>query len=367
MQLEKEIERLLSDNKQSEIFPMNMLTIKQRRVAVIGENTEQVLNVILNLLASNKVVVPIHPKLPAENREYLCSLADVDLIITDNKELESGRLKVPIIYIDDLYSNLKESNLINKKYSAQLVNCPMIFFTSGTTGRSKAAVLKKVALEQLFSTMMEALEVSNLDCLLMYTHISFIQSFWSALIVLFSKGKIILKRKMEYEHFFDELDYYNATMTVGVPTMLNKIVRQYSTTIRPLRNLRCIISGGEILNVHNTKRLLSTLRNTSIANAYGMVETTAVCTLYYGRDFNRMDSVGKPLNNIQVIIKNKSIDGIGEILISSPRIMNGYYPTTLDQEDHWINTGDLGYIDDDGDLHVLSRKTLTINKGGGED
>lgn len=219
MQLEKEIERLLSDNKQSEIFPMNMLTIKQRRVAVIGENTEQVLNVILNLLASNKVVVPIHPKLPAENREYLCSLADVDLIITDNKELESGRLKVPIIYIDDLYSNLKESNLINKKYSAQLVNCPMIFFTSGTTGRSKAAVLKKVALEQLFSTMMEALEVSNLDCLLMYTHISFIQSFWSALIVLFSKGKIILKRKMEYEHFFDELDYYNATMTVGVPTM----------------------------------------------------------------------------------------------------------------------------------------------------
>lgn len=85
-----------------------------------------------------------------------------------------------------------------------------------------------------------------------------------------------------------------------VPTMMNKLVNLYTNTLEECEKLRCIIVGGEVINKDSAILLLNKLKNANIANAYGMVETTAVCCLQYGRDLKNINSVGTSLPGLKL-------------------------------------------------------------------
>ena len=102
-----------------------------------------------------------------------------------------------------------------------------------------------------------------------------------------------------------------------------------------------------------------------IANGYGMTENCAICTMLHG-DISKPGSVGSAQSGVKIKIDEET----GEILNSGPYVMRGYYKepekTAEVIRDGWLHTGDQGYIDDDGDLHITGRVKDTFKTAKGK-
>jgi len=115
--------------------------------------------------------------------------------------------------------------------------------------------------------------------------------------------------------------------------------------------LRYFVSGGAPLSPTLSYSFLGA--GIKILQGYGMTETCIVCA--NRPDDNRVGSIGKPFEGIEVVIAED-----GEMLVRGPNLMRGYYgnpeATLAVMRDGWFATGDVGYMDDDGRLYLTDRK-----------
>lgn len=140
--------------------------------------------------------------------------------------------------------------------------------------------------------------------------------------------------------------------------------------------MRIISVNGEHLSAEEITNIKKKFPNALIYYAYGMSEAGPRIT-YLDTDLypNKLESVGKPLEEIELSILNhdehNQLEGerkIGEIVINTPSLMIGYYKNNLLTNktigDGLLKTGDLGYIDKEGFLYVLGRVDGQISRGG---
>ncbi|MBR5346471.1 MAG: AMP-binding protein [Deltaproteobacteria bacterium] len=126
------------------------------------------------------------------------------------------------------------------------------------------------------------------------------------------------------------------------------------------------ISGGAALDPAVQKGLEDYGLN--LYQGYGITETSPVIAAE-NQDFRRIGSVGKPLPGLKVKIFEPNEEGIGEILVKGPNVMQGYYnnPEATDEVliDGWYHSGDLGRFDEDGFLYICGRlKNLIVTPNG---
>jgi O-succinylbenzoic acid--CoA ligase len=179
---------------------------------------------------------------------------------------------------------------------------------------------------------------------------------------------------------FDPQTVVHALRTAGVshisvvPTMLARLLDSDSAfdAFNQAHNLRCILVGGAAL----TEPLLglAIALNLPISATYGLTEAASqVATTSPGADFAKPGSVGKPLLFTTVRVLDEAgtpvpTGQIGEIAVSGPTVMQGYYnqpeATARARRNGELFTGDLGYLDDDGDLWVVQRRADLIVTGG---
>src|SRR5207244_2819639 len=131
--------------------------------------------------------------------------------------------------------------------------------------------------------------------------------------------------------------------------------------------IRYFISGGSALD-QNVQRDFQGLGFT-ILEGYGLTEASPVLTVT--RPENRMlaGTVGKPLPGVQVQIKDPDTAGVGEVIARGPNVMIGYFgneeATREALVDRWLYTGDLGRLDDDGNLYLVGRsKDIIVDTNG---
>ena len=103
-----------------------------------------------------------------------------------------------------------------------------------------------------------------------------------------------------------------------------------------------------------------------ITNGYGMTENCAICSSVDGKDFKKLNTVGKAQKGVELKID----EGTGEILMRGPFVMIGYYKNEeLSNEtlrDGWLHTGDKGFLDDGGYLHITGRVADSFKTSKGE-
>ncbi len=132
--------------------------------------------------------------------------------------------------------------------------------------------------------------------------------------------------------------------------------------------LRYISSGGAPLDLA-WKQKVESFFGLSLFNGYGMTEATAGIAATRPGATRADTSVGKMLTGQEVRIEQSGPDGVGEIIIRGPNIMAGYYrnPSETDlvlDSKGWLRTGDLGYLDDDGNLQITGRARELIIRSG---
>jgi malonyl-CoA/methylmalonyl-CoA synthetase len=247
-----------------------------------------------------------------------------------------------------------------------------ILYTSGTTGRSKGAMLTHDNLASNSFSLVDYWRFTNKDVLIhalpiYHTHGLFVASN----VTLFARASMIFLPKFDPELVIKLMA--RATVLMGVPTFYTRLLHSPDLTREAARHMRLFISGSAPL-LADTHREWETRTGFAILERYGMTETNMNTSNPY--DGPRVPgAVGHPLPGVSVRVSDPETgkelprDTVGVIEVKGSNVFKGYWrmPEKTKAEfrdDGFFITGDLGKIDSEGYVHILGRgKDLVISGG----
>jgi len=248
-----------------------------------------------------------------------------------------------------------------------------LLYTSGTTGRSKGAMLSRGNLASNAETLAHAWRFGTNDVLLHALPIFHVHGLFVAINTVLASGASLL-----FTGKFDPVEILgllsNATVMMGVPTYYTRLLSLPGLTRSSVRNMRLFVSGSAPL-LAETHREFRERTGHAILERYGMSETLMNTSNPY--DGERVPgSVGPPLSGISVRIADPESgepttepDAIGMIEVRGPNVFSGYWrmpekTATEFRSDGYFITGDLGKIDARGYVHIVGRGKDLIITGG---
>ncbi len=237
-----------------------------------------------------------------------------------------------------------------------------LLYTSGTTGRSKGAILTQgnllsnaVALAELWRFTAQDVLIHALP--IFHTHGLFVATNT----VLLTGGRMILLPGFDAEEVVRLMP--QATALMGVPTFYTRLIEQPDLR-DAARDMRIFISGSAPL-LPETHRAFTERTGHAILERYGMTETNMIASNPYAGE-RRAGTVGFPLPGVQVRLESAPVGGIE---VRGPNVFAGYWRTpekTAEEftPDGWFRTGDVGTHDADGYLRIVGRAKDLVITGG---
>ena len=245
-------------------------------------------------------------------------------------------------------------------------------YTSGTTGRSKGAMLTQRNLISNAETLTEYWRFTSDDVLLhalpiFHTHGLFVATN----IILLSGGAMIFLPKFDADTVVRLMP--KATSMMGVPTFYTRLLDTPDFTRDLTAHMRLFVSGSAPL-LAETHVAFEARTGHRILERYGMTETNMNTSNPYEGD-RRAGTVGFPLPGVELKVTdpdsgaNLPTGEIGQIEVRGPNVFQGYWQmpekTAAElREDGFFITGDLGRVDEDGYVHIVGRNKDLIISGG---
>ncbi|WP_439123620.1 malonate--CoA ligase [Marivita sp.] len=245
-------------------------------------------------------------------------------------------------------------------------------YTSGTTGRSKGAMLSQGNLLSNAQTLLEYWQFTSKDVLLhalpiFHTHGLFVATN----VILAAGGSMVFLPKFDLDVMIDRLP--SATTLMGVPTFYTRLLSDDRFTKELTSHMRLFVSGSAPL-LAETHTAFEARTGHRILERYGMTETNMNTSNPYDGE-RRAGTVGFPLPGVELKITDPATGNalpqgdIGQIEVRGPNVFKGYWqmPEKTAEElrsDGFFITGDLGQIDPDGYVQVVGRDKDLIISGG---
>lgn len=317
----------------------------ERRVAIYSNNSVDMALFFLALQFLQKEVLMLNTRLTDEE-------------IT--KQLKTLNIKVVFSYdckfisFSEVYQNKKEDIKLVEEFNEEKI--AVIMNTSATTGEFKSVPLRWKQLYSHVKASQKSLGVTDEDNWLVVLPMYHISGLSILIRSLYNGTKITIFEKFNEEQVIELIENNRINMLSIVPTMLNRIIDRIDK-----HSLRVVLVGGEFIpNVLVEKSIVKSI---PIYKTYGMTETTSQSVTFSVLEYpEKIDSVGLPLEKVDIRIEKPDEKGIGEVLIKSPMLMDGYIEK--EKISGYFNTEDVGYIDEDGFLYILDRRKNIIISGG---
>ncbi len=350
------------------------------RVAVQVEKSPEALFLYLACLQVGAIYLPLNTDYTAGELGYFAGDAEPKIFVCSPKDREKIAGFFPAGQILTLGDDGKTGTLTEEARSmpAQFSAAPLgmhdlaaILYTSGTTGRSKGAMLSHGNLFSNATSLIEAWQYSRNDVLLhalpiFHTHGLFVATNTT----LLSSASMIFLPKFNPDAMIADLP--GASVMMGVPTFYTRLLSDARLDKETTRNIRLFISGSAPLlaETHSEWRART---GHAILERYGMTETNMNTSNPYD-GIRRPGSVGFPLPGVELRLAdsdgNRAAPGeIGMIEVRGPNVFSGYWrmaekTTAAFRADGFFITGDLGTIDADGYVHIVGRGSDMIITGG---
>lgn len=241
-----------------------------------------------------------------------------------------------------------------------------ILYTSGTTGRSKGAMLTHDNLLSNAQTLAKAWQYTSNDVLLhalpiFHTHGLFVASN----VTLATGASMLFLPAFNLDEMARLLP--QASTIMGVPTFYSRMLGDDRFSRAGMAHLRLCVSGSAPL-LDETHRAFSAQTGHAILERYGMTETNMIASNPYEGD-RRPGTVGPPLPGVDVRLGSTDDKGIGGIEVRGPNVTPGYWRNQekTDEsftEDGFFITGDLGTISEDGYVSIVGRQKDLVISGG---
>lgn len=250
----------------------------------------------------------------------------------------------------------------------------------GTTGKSKTIKLTDLAINEIVQRMSDLDEIHDPGEEAEVIVLPLFHCFGLCVAVhmaLCNSARIIPMMQFDAKLFNRIMRKNNVVGFGGIPLMFQKLMREKHFDGPHLKRIRLMFCGGDDISESFMDEFNSYFEKWGavgrLRQGYGLTEIGSVCCTNTNTDY-RPGSIGKAINGVKIEIWNdehkKVPNGeIGEIVISGPTIMSGYYtkdgPEDLglykDEEGtKWVLSGDLGYADDDGYFYFSGRKKRVI-------
>lgn len=357
------------------------------RVAVQVEKSIEALMLYLGTVRAGAIFLPLNTAYTPAEIEYFLGDAEPSVFVCDPAKAEAlrpfaekagaGLETLGVWRSPDVSAGtLSDRALAAPAEFADIDRGPddlaAILYTSGTTGRSKGAMLSHDNLASNALALVDYWRFGKEDVLLhalpiFHTHGLFVATNC----VLFSGAAMILLPKFDPEQIFRYLP--RATCMMGVPTFYVRLLQDQRLTKEATRHMRLFVSGSAPL-LAETHRAWRERTGHAILERYGMTETNMNTSNPY--DGERVaGTVGFPLPGVEVRVTDPETgtelarDEIGMIEVKGPNVFKGYWrnPEKTKAEfrpDGFFITGDLGKIDPAGYVHIVGRGKDLIITGG---
>lgn len=342
------------------------------RVALLADTSLRTVLILHALIQLGAVIVPLNTRLTAHELEFQVRQAQCDFLLYNELEYEVSALSLylPDTKVLSFAGALQSDHTVSEPPQAiDLANPLAIIHTSGTSGRPKGAVL--TAGNFFYSALASAYHLGHSPddrwlCVLPLYHVGGLSIILRGIL---HGVTVDLLPRFDLDAVNHALDTLPITHVSLVPTMLYRLLE--SRTRWP-ESLRLILLGGAAAS----PELLARCReiNLPVATTYGLTEACSQVATMLPEDVARKPgSVGKPLMFTTVRILTECGEPAapgeyGEIVVSGPTVMQGYYnnpeATAKTLCDGALHSGDIGYLDEDGDLWVVQRRSDLIVSGG---
>ncbi|MEC8476322.1 MAG: class I adenylate-forming enzyme family protein, partial [Pseudomonadota bacterium] len=382
--------------------------LKGKSVAINMKNCPEWMIAYVGIVQAGGVAVLINSRNDTESMMAALKDSDTVFVIADEKRLMKLRdagcdLPALVSAPDSQIASDKNSTLFDSALNHTPMTTPVnltqtdnasMLFTSGTTGRAKAAILShlnvissvmntKMAMETIIHRLADQYETAvevikehmPPPCgLLIFPlfHVSGLTSVFLTNMTI--GGKIVVMDRWDAKQALALVEKEKITALSGVPATHWDMLNAIKETDYDLSSLNSVSNGGQAATQNLLKNISETYPNAQLGAGYGMTETTGAVSQANGEAFMRApQSAGLvlPMVDIKIIGDDGNempLGEAGEICIRGATVMQGYYNRPEDtakvMKDGWMHTGDVGYLDEEGYLYIVDRKTDMIISGG---
>lgn len=400
------------------------LGLKGKRIAVIGENRYEWAISYLAVITGVGIVVPLDRQLPEKELENCIKRSEVSAIMYSSK-LEDSINKLftnfenveKYICFDDISDNgnfmslskvIKYGKKLMEEGNRDFIDAEIneeemseMLFTSGTTSEPKIVMLSHKNICFNIHEQCKMLEIVPDDVFLSVLPIhhtyectcGFLTPLYRGASVAYCEGLRHIQKNMQQAKI---------TVFLGVPLIFETLYRKIWEGIGKqgktnlVKRMIKITNALDKVGIHLKKKIFKEIHEQLGGNikvlivgaaamtpevskgfrdlgiltvqGYGLSECAPIVALNRDVDY-KDDAAGLPLPNEEVKIDNPNEEGVGEIIVKGDHVMLGYYKNDEENKkalkDGWFYTGDLGFIDEDGFIHITGRKkNVIITKNG---
>ncbi len=340
------------------------LGVTERHVIGINmTNRPEMVFLIHALFLIGAKIVLINIRLTDREKGWQLADAQADYLISDSDML----LNIPVLTLDKLKMTKRKPFEEMKHLSFN--QTATIMYTSGTTGQPKA--VRQTIGNHFWSAVGSALNLGLRDqdkwlCFMPLFHISGLSILFKSVIY---GMETVLQRGFDPAQANEAIQNQGVTICSVVTNTLKRMLEDLGEESLYPEHFRCMLLGGGSAPMTLLQKL--TAKNIPVFQTYGMTETCSQIVTLAPEDAKRkLGSVGKPLMPCEIkVIVDGSIAGCnipGEIAVKGPNVTPGYLHDRAAEsfEDGWFFTGDIGYIDEEGYLFVIDRRSDLIISGG---
>lgn len=343
-----------------------MQSAKTKTIAILLDNHIETVICIHACFLSGCQLVLLNTRLTKAERDFQIKNSEASLLVTEEKWQNDHVLTCHTVLLSNLLTGKADKGSLQLEIDLNVT--ATIMYTSGTTGTPKG--VEQTFGNHYFSAVSSALNLGLSDhdkwlIALPLFHISGLSALFKSVIY---GMPVILHKRFDTAEIIRSINEHRATMISVVQTMLSQLVQ---SVMRSPDSLRCVLLGGgpaPLKLLEDCKQ-----KNFPVYQSYGMTETSSqIVTLPPEYSLSKLGSAGKPLFSCEIKImkdgKPCEANEHGEITVKGPNVMKSYFhnqkATEQSFQNGWFLTGDLGYLDKEGFLYVLDRRSDLIISGG---
>ncbi|MEX0729316.1 MAG: AMP-binding protein [Aquisalimonadaceae bacterium] len=360
------------------------------RVALIMKNCPQYVELLFACWHAGLVVVPVNAKLHPKEFRYVLEHSGargcfVTTELAEAVEGISGELP-DVAWVEDVsgeaYRRLTEA----EPAEAAAVNptdTAWLFYTSGTTGRPKGAMLShRNLLTMSMSYFIDVDSIAPSDCIVHAAPMSHGSGLYVLPHVAAAAAHVLPDSGgFEPEEILALIRNHSGVSFFAAPTMVTRLMAHPQVASADMTNLKTIIYGGGPMYLEDCKRAIAVFGN-RLAQIYGQGESPMTITALGKHHFansrhprynGRLGSVGVPHTAVEVVVVDQDGRSLpagvtGEVLVRGDSVMSGYWrdpeASAETLKGGWLHSGDMASFDEDGFLTLKDRSKDVIISGG---
>ena len=350
------------------------------RVAIWAPNSPEWAVASLAIHSIGAVLVPLNTRFKGAEARYALETAGVRLLLTVRDFLGTDYVELlgPVDGIDvvDLAGGL-DHGAPGRPADVGADDLSEIMFTSGTTGAPKGAMLRHGATIRVMMTWVDTVGLEHGDRYLIVNPFFHTFGLKAGILTCLLRGATMIPMPtLDLPVAVATIEKERVTTLPGPPTLYQMLLDHPDLRRHDLSSLRLAVTGAAMVPVELIRRMREELTFSTILTAYGLTESTGVVTMCRRDDDDETVATtsGRAIPDVELEVV--SADGTaqaagapGEVVVRGYNVMAGYYgdpeatATTIDT-DGWLHTGDVGILDEGGNLRITDRTKDMFIVGG---